>query len=339
MSMNAINALRRCFGRPTLGRAAIGRAALGRAAISRAAIGVLLLAATLLVLPRAHAAAPPSKPLNVVATTGMLADTLRAIGGDRIEVTALMGTGVDPHTYRQTRSDIQRMTRADLVVWHGLHLEAQLEKFFADLGKHRKVVALTEVIPEDKLAGWEDYPGRHDPHVWMDPGLWLYVVDAARDTLIEVDPDGADSYTKNAEVYSQQLKDTDEASRRALNLVPESARVLVTAHDAFGYFGRAYGYEVLGIQGISTESEASLNQIERLVSVLVDRKIKAIFVESSVADRNIRALVEGAAARGHKVVVGGELFSDAMGAPGTVEGTYIGMIQHNVETIARALSQ
>ena len=310
-----------------------------RRAMTLLAAGVLVGAATWSASPRAATEPATRAPLNVVATTGMLADTMRAIGGDRIEVTGLMGTGVDPHTYRQTRSDIQRMTRADLVVWHGLHLEAQLEKFFADLGKHRKVVALTESIPADKLSGWEEYPGRHDPHVWMDPGLWTIVVAAARDTLIESDPDGRATYTENARVYTEQLKALDEASRRALDLVPASSRVLVTAHDAFGYFGRAYGYEVLGIQGISTESEASLNQIERLVGLLVDRKIKAIFVESSVADRNIRALVEGAAARGHKVVVGGELFSDAMGAPGTAEGTYIGMIRHNVETIARALSQ
>ena len=278
-------------------------------------------------------------PLNVVATTGMLADTVRSVGGDRIVVHALMGSGVNPHTYRQTRSDIQRMTRADLVVWHGLFLEAQLEKFFHDLGRHRKVVALTEAIPKDLLHASEDYPGRYDPHVWMDPTLWRHVVIATRDTLIDSDPDGRSTFEANAQNYIARLDALNAKSDEKLKAVAQDARVLVTAHDAFGYFGRAYGFEVLGIQGISTESEASLNQVERLVKVLVERKIKAIFVESSVADRNVRALVEGAAARGHRVSIGGELYSDAMGAPGTPEGTYLGMLKHNVATIAAALRQ
>lgn len=278
-------------------------------------------------------------PLNVVATTGMLADTVRAVGGERTAVHALMGTGVDPHTYRQTRSDIQRMTRADLVVWHGLFLEAQLEKFFHDLSRHRRVVALTEAIPKDLLHASEDYPGRYDPHVWMDPKLWRYVVIATRDTLIDSDPEGRSTFEANAAVYLAQLDALDAQSRDQLAAVAKEARVLVTAHDAFGYFGRAYGFKVLGIQGISTESEASLNQIERLVKVLVERRIKAIFVESSVADRNVRALVEGAAARGRTVRIGGELYSDAMGAPGSREGTYLGMLEHNVATIATALRQ
>ena len=276
-------------------------------------------------------------PLNIVATTGMLADTVRAVGGERVAVYALMGSGVDPHAYRQTRSDIQRMTRADLVVWHGLHLEAQLDKFLYELGRHRKVVALTEVISKDLLHASQDYPGRYDPQVWMDPTLWRHVVIAARDTLIDSDPEGRHTYMANAQVFLAKLDTLDAQSREKLRAVPPAARVLVTAHDAFGYFGSAYNFEVLGIQGISTESEASLSQVERLVQILVDRKIKAIFIESSVADRNVRALVEGAAARGHTVRIGGELYSDAMGAPGTHAGTYLGMLEHNVTTIASAL--
>lgn len=275
--------------------------------------------------------------IAVVATTGMLADAVREIGGDRVDVTALMGVGVDPHTYRQTRSDVAKMTRADLVVWHGLHLEAQLEDLFQDIGRRKPVVALAEAIPKTSLLADAQNPQIFDPHVWMDPQLWQPVVAAARDALVKVDPAGKASYERNAERYAKQVAALDAKVKTTLNAVPAASRVLVTAHDAFRYFGRANGYEVLGIQGISTESEASLHQIEKLVGVLVARKIGAIFVESSVSDQNIRALVEGAAARGHKVAIGGQLFSDAMGQPGTPEGTYLGMIEHNAKTIANAL--
>ena len=275
--------------------------------------------------------------VGVVATTGMLADALREVGGDRVDVTALMGVGVDPHTYRQTRSDVAKLTRADLVVWHGLHLEAQLEDLFKDIARRKPVVALAEAIPKDRLLADAANPQIHDPHVWMDPQLWQPVVAAARDALVKADAAAKATYDANADRYLKQVAALDARVKAALSAVPPASRVLVTAHDAFRYFGRANGYEVLGIQGISTESEASLHQIEKLVNILVERKIGAIFVESSVSDQNIRALVEGAAARGHKVSVGGELFSDAMGKPGTPEGTYLGMIEHKARTIARAL--
>ncbi|MGE4338713.1 MAG: metal ABC transporter solute-binding protein, Zn/Mn family [Pigmentiphaga sp.] len=276
-------------------------------------------------------------PMEVVATTGMLADAMQRIGGDRVAVTALMGPGVDPHTYRQTRSDIVRMVRADLVVSHGLHLEAQLEPFLVQLEQRTPVVALAERLDSAKLLRDEDYPERHDPHVWMDPRLWADVVLAGAQTLSRLDPEGRPSYEANAKRYLAELEALAAASGQMLARVPPGGRVLVTAHDAFRYFGRAYDYEVVAIQGISTESEASLNRIEQLVELLVSRGIGAIFVESSVNRRNIQALIEGAAARGHKVRIGGELFSDAMGAPGTPEGTYLGMFRHNVQTIATAL--
>jgi manganese/zinc/iron transport system substrate-binding protein len=272
-----------------------------------------------------------------VATTGMIADAVSQIGGDRVAVTALMGPGVDPHLYRQTRSDIAAMTNADAVFWHGLYLEAQLEDFFHDLARHRVVVALAESLPRDVLLSAADYENRYDPHVWMDPRLWQGVVAAALDELIKLDPEGEALFRGNAERHLAEIAALADYSDRAFATVPEGARVLVTAHDAFNYFGRAYGYEVLGIQGISTESEAGLRQIEDLVEMIVTRGIGAIFVESSVPDRNVRALIEGAAAKGHTVVIGGELYSDAMGAPGTYEGTYIGMIDHNVTVITRAL--
>ena len=280
---------------------------------------------------------PAVAQITVVATTGMIADTARAIGGDHVDVRALMGPGVDPHAYRQTRSDIVAMTRADLVLWHGLYLEAQMEEFFEDLGRRRMVVAVAEALPRNLLLAHEDYDNRFDPHVWMDPDLWRHVAAEIRDALAEVDPENAAFYLASAESFLTELDTVSAYAREALASVPEDSRVLLTAHDAFNYFGQAYGFEVLGIQGISTESEAGLVRIAELVDLLVARDIRAVFVESSVSDRNIRALIEGAAARGHEVRIGGELFSDAMGEPGSYEGTYIGMIDHNVTIITRSL--
>ena len=275
--------------------------------------------------------------LSVIATTGMIADAARQVGGDLVAVTALMGPGVDTHAYRQTRSDIVATADADLVLWNGLYLEAQLEEFLLDLAQTRHVVAVAETIAPAQLIGSEDYEGRFDPHVWMNPNLWSRVVLATRDAMIAAHPEGADVFRANAAAHLAKLSDLAVYSQTALASIPAEARVLITAHYAFNYFGAAYGFEVVGIQGISTESEAGLQRIAELVEMLATRDIRAVFVESSVSDRNIRALIEGAASLGHEVVIGGELFSDAMGAPGTYEGTYLGMIDHNVTTIARAL--
>jgi manganese/zinc/iron transport system substrate-binding protein len=278
-----------------------------------------------------------AKPINVVATTSMIADAARQVAGDRAEVKALMGPGVDPHSYRQTRSDIAAMARADLVLWHGLYLEAQLEEFFLDLEKRRNVVAVGEAVDKSKRLSHAEYEGRYDPHVWMDPQLWETVVLAVRDALIKTDPEGEATYRANADKHIADIEKLITYMQSVTKTVPEKSRVLLTAHDAFSYFGRGYDFEVLGIQGISTESEAGLRRVEELVDTIVDRKIAAVFVESSVPERNVRALIEGAAARGQKVEIGGTLFSDAMGEPGTYEGTYIGMIDHNATLITRAL--
>ncbi|WP_296990600.1 metal ABC transporter solute-binding protein, Zn/Mn family [Thalassospira sp. UBA1131] len=278
-----------------------------------------------------------AKPLNVVATTSMIADAARQVAGDRAEVTALMGPGVDPHSYRQTRSDIAALARADLVLWHGLYLEAQLEEFFLDLGKRRNVVAVGEAVAREKLLSHADYEGRFDPHVWMDPKLWETVVYAVRDALIATDPDGEATYNANADAHVAEIEKLVDYMTSVTATVPQQSRVLLTAHDAFSYFGRGYDFDVLGIQGISTESEAGLRRVEELVDTIVERKISAVFVESSVPERNVRALIEGASARGQDVTIGGTLYSDAMGEPGTYEGTYIGMIDHNATLITRAL--
>ncbi|WP_372592041.1 metal ABC transporter solute-binding protein, Zn/Mn family [Guyparkeria sp.] len=275
--------------------------------------------------------------LSVVATTGMIADAVREVGGDRVEVRALMGSGVDPHGYRQTRTDIVAMTRADLVLWHGLYLEAQMEGFLEKLARRQSVVAMAESLPTDDLLSHAEYDDRIDPHVWMDPDLWSRVVLIVRDALIEASPDDADVFRDNADRFRADLAQLADYARRVTATVPDGSRVLLTAHDAFGYFGRSYDFEVVGIQGISTQSEAGLSRIRTLVDLLVERDVQAVFVESSVSDRNIRALIEGAASRGHEISLGGELFSDAMGPDGSYEGSYIGMIDHNVTTITRAL--
>ena len=275
--------------------------------------------------------------IGVVATTGMIADAARQVGGDLVEVKGLMGPGVDPHSYRQTRTDIVALTRADLVLYHGLYLEAQMEELLLKLAKRGNVVAVGEAVPVEQRIGHADYADKFDPHVWMVPDLWAHVVRGVESALAETAPERAETFAANAEAHLAAIDRLSTYASETLATVPEPARVLLTAHDAFGYFGRSFGYEVIGIQGISTESEAGLDRIKTLVDMLVERDIGAVFVESSVSDRNMRALVEGAAAQGHEVAIGGELFSDAMGEPGTYEGTYVGLIDHNVSTIASAL--
>lgn len=297
---------------------------------------VFLAALTAVLIAPIGAIAQETK-LNVVATTGMIADTAMRVGGDAAKVQALMGPGVDPHAYRQTRSDIVAMGRADLVLWNGLYLEAQLEDLMSDIATRTPVRAVAEAVPVEARMAHDDYADRFDPHVWMDPALWRVVTLAVRDAMVEVAPQHEAVFTENTNVLLEELDALTSYTDEVLASVPQAARVLITAHDAFNYFGQAHGFEVVGIQGISTESEAGLNRMTALVDMLVDRGIASVFVESSVSDRSIRALIEGAAARGHEVRIGGELFSDAMGAPGTYEGTYIGMIDHNATTISGGL--
>lgn len=281
--------------------------------------------------------AAAGKKLNVVATTGMVGDAVKQVAGDRADVKVLMGEGVDPHEYRQTRSDVVALGEADVIFYNGLYLEAQMDQLLLDLAKKKPVVAIGEALPKDKLLAHDEYKDKFDPHVWMDPDMWSLAVAAVRDALIKRDPEGSKTYEANAAAYTAELGKLGAYAKERLATVPKDQRVLVSAHDAFNYFGRAYGYEVLGIQGISTESEAGLKQIQDLVDVLVSKKVKSVFVESSVADRNVKALLEGAKAKGATVTIGGELFSDAMGKPGTYEGSYLGMIDHNATLITRSL--
>ena len=275
--------------------------------------------------------------INIVATTSMIADTARSIGQGSVKVKPLMGPGIDPHSYRHTRNDIVSMTKADLTLRHGLDLETQMEDFFADLSRKRSVVAVANTINPQKLLNYPGQTGRYDPHVWMDPLLWTLVTDQIALALAKEKPEKEDQFQKTAAHYKSKLIQLNEYAKTVLNTVPNKSRVLITAHDAFGYFGKTYGFDVIGVQGISTNSEAGLYRIKEIVDLLVEREISAVFVESSVSDRNMRALIEGANARGHKVSLGGELYSDAMGIEGTYEGTYVGMLDHNITTIAKAL--
>jgi len=294
--------------------------------------GCILAAILLLVAVAAPAAAAP---LRVVATIAHLGEPLSRIAGDRAQVESLLGEGIDPHLYRLSRSDVARLTGADVIFWNGLHLEAQMAEMLERLGRTKPVVAVGDRLDADGLL--TDAEGARDPHIWMDPGLWRAALAVAVDTLVAADPEGAATYRAAAERYFAELDGVVRYADRVLATVPAESRMLVTAHDAFGYFGRRFGLEVRAIQGISTESEAGLKAIEDLIETLVERRIGAVFVESSVSDRGIRALIEGAASRGQQVRIGGRLYSDAMGEHGTYEGTYIGMLDHNVTVIAQAL--
>ncbi len=286
----------------------------------------------------AGAMAQGQKPLNVVATTGMIADLVRSVGGERVRVSQLMGEGVDPHLYKATRSDITAMLGADIVFYNGLLLEGKLSDALVRIATSGKpVFAVTELMDESALLQAEGSDGHYDPHVWMDPQAWSKAVEVVQQKLEQRDGAGASHYRANAAKLQGEIAALDAYAARVLGAVPKERRVLVTAHDAFNYFGKRYGFDVLGIQGISTESEAGLKQIENLVGVLVERNIPAVFVESTIPERSVRALIAGARAKGRTVAIGGELFADAMGKPGTYEGTYIGMMDHNVTTIARAL--
>lgn len=274
---------------------------------------------------------------RIVTTVGMITDIVRQVTGEHATVEGLMREGIDPHLYKPTRSDVIALSEADVVFYNGLMLEGKMADTLLKIARDgRPVHAVTELISEDYVIS-DAQTDHYDPHVWMDVQGWMRAVQAVADAMSTFDPDRKATWDANAATYLRELELLDAYAREVIGSIPSEHRVLITAHDAFGYFGRAYNIEVRGIQGLSTESEAGINDINRLVDFLVERGIQAIFVESSVADKNVRALVEGALSRGHEVTIGGELFSDAMGPADTWEGTYIGMIDHNVTTIARAL--
>ncbi|MEL6820400.1 MAG: zinc ABC transporter substrate-binding protein [Calditrichota bacterium] len=277
------------------------------------------------------------RQINAVATTGMIADILENIGGERLTVISLMGPGIDPHLYKASEGDVNRMSSADIIFYNGLRLEGKMAEILEKLQSRIKTVAVAEGVPEDLLRSSEVYQGNYDPHIWFDVSLWTKAVEYVADELKKFDPENEAIYEKNLQSYRSQLSKLHERVIKILETVPEAQRVLVTAHDAFGYFGDAYGFEVRGLQGISTASETGAADVQDLAEFIVERQIPAIFVETSVPQRYIEALQAAVRSRGFQVVVGGSLFSDAMGNPGTDEGTYLGMVKHNISTIVTAL--
>ncbi len=274
--------------------------------------------------------------IKIVSTTSQIGDLVQNIVGDTADVEFLMGTGIDPHLYQPTRSDISKLNQADVIFYNGMNLEGKMEALLERLSAEKNSFSIADNLYKKSMDVLENEKG-FDPHIWMDVNNWVIASKAVLAYLSELYPEHAKQYHKNHEGYVGYLVGLHEHTQASIDTIAPSKKVLVTAHDAFGYFGVAYGIEVIGIQGISTESEAGLQKIENTVSLLVERKIPAVFVESSVGDHNIKAIIEGAKARGHDVRIGGTLFSDAMGEAGTPEGTYIGMMLHNVKVIAEAL--
>ena len=275
-------------------------------------------------------------PLYIVTTTSQIGDLVSNIAGDTANVEYLMGTGIDPHLYHPTRADISKLMKADVIFYNGVNLEGKMEHLLEQLSKEKTAISIAGSLALHSLQtidGEENY----DPHVWMNVKNWITSGENVVSALSKFNPDDANKYEANNAAYTEKLKELDTFIQNALSTIPEQQRILITAHDAFGYLGSAYGIKVVGIQGISTESEAGLSKIEGLVDLLVTQKIPSVFVETSVGDHNIKAIIEGAQARGHDVQIGGSLYSDAMGSEGTDESTYIGMMKYNVNTITKAL--
>lgn len=277
------------------------------------------------------------RTIDAVATTGMIADIVRNIGGERVAVIGLMGAGVDPHLYKASERDVIRLADADVVFYNGLHLEGRMGKVFERMRGRVRTIAVTDSIPRDLLLAEEEFEEGYDPHVWFDVTLWMMAAERVRDALMEIDPEHASTYHDNAQRYLAKLADLHAYVLKRRDEVPEEQRVLITAHDAFNYFGRKYGFEVRGLQGISTAAEAGTADVQELARFIAERQVRAIFVESSVPERNVQAVREAVRARGFQVAIGGELFSDALGDAGTPEGTYVGMVSHNIDTIVEAL--
>ena len=298
---------------------------------------ILLLTGLATACSGAAADEPDDSRLRVVTTIGQIADAVAIVGGDYVRVTSLMGPGTDPHLYKASARDVDKLRSADIVFYNGLFLEAQMEDILEQLAERQTVVPVSAQIDRARLLPSASYADEFDPHIWFDVRLWMQTVEQVRDTLASVDPSHAADYQTNATAYLADLEALDAYVREQAATVPEQQRVLVTAHDAFNYFGRAYDFEVLGLQGISTASEAGTADVQGLAEFIAGRRIPAIFIESSVPVRNIEAVQAAVRNRGFDVQIGGRLFSDAMGDADTPEGTYIGMVRYNINTIVAAL--
>jgi manganese/zinc/iron transport system substrate-binding protein len=278
--------------------------------------------------------------LTIVTTTGMIRDAVENIVKEKAEVKSLMGPGVDPHYYKATQGDLTDLKSADIIFYNGILLEGKMEGVLKKLASKKRVFAVSEKIERSRLRTVADFGGdekTYDPHIWFDVSLWSEAVNFIGTTMAEQDPDNADFYKKNTTDYLATLNVLHQSTTEAIHSIPQDQRILVTSHDAFGYFGDAYGIEVEALQGISTVAEFGLKDITDMVDLITARNVKAVFVESSVSDRSIQAVISGCQDQGHDVKIGGTLFSDAMGEDGSPEGTYVGMVKHNVKTIFSAL--
>ncbi len=277
--------------------------------------------------------------IQIVTTTGMITDIVRNVGGEKVEVIGLMGPGIDPHLYKATGKDIERLSSADIIFYNGLHLEAKMADLLGDMSGDTQSFAIAENVSKDLLLPLADTNGQYDPHLWFDVSLWMKAVEYVRDTLSEYKPDIKADVNKNAKQYLDELTQLHRYVKTQAESIPVERRVLITAHDAFNYFGNAYGFEVHGLQGISTLAKASIADVQELATFITERRIPAIFVETSVSVKNLEAVKAAVKSKGYEVQIGGELFSDAMGSEGTLEGTFIGMVRHNIDTIVTALGK
>ena len=278
--------------------------------------------------------------LKIVTTTTMITDMVSELGGEAVNVQGLMGAGVDPHLYKASEGDVNKLFTADMVIYSGLHLEGKLVEVFEKMELQGiSMVAVSDTIAKSSLISSANFESNYDPHIWFDISIWKEASAYVAQKLKQRDPAHIQLYSSNLEKYLSRLDSTEIAIKEMINKIPPEKRVLITAHDAFNYFGKAYGFEVLGLQGISTATEAGVQDVQNLSNLIVERKISAIFIESSVPKRNIEALQAAVKSKGFGVAIGGELYSDACGDAGTFEGSYIGMVIHNVSTITNALNK
>ncbi len=286
----------------------------------------------------ANANSTTEKKLRVVATISMITDIVENIGRDKIDVTGIVGEGVDPHLYKPTAGDVERLKDAEIIFYNGLNLEAKIIGAVLDkMADKTKVVAVTSGTPRSQLRTASEFQGSYDPHVWHDVSLWMKAVEKVRDTLAQADPNNAEYYRSNAKNYLATLKTLHDDLQNLTAQIPDQRRILVTTHDAFGYLGRAYGFEVRGLQGLNTETEAGVADVRELAAFIIEHRIPAMFVETSTPSKGIEAVQAAVRAKGFEVEISGSLFADAMGTPGTPEGTYIGLMRYNIDTIVDAL--
>ncbi len=276
--------------------------------------------------------------INVVTTTSMITDLVKNIGGDYINLQGLMGSGVDPHLYKASEGDVSKLSEADIIFYNGLHLEGKLVEVFEKMAhQNKKTIALSDALDENTLIGSEFFASNYDPHIWFNVDYWKEATKYVVKQLSEAVPEHQAVFKTNGEAYLNKLEALKTKLNKTIQTLPEDKRVLVTAHDAFNYFGKSFGFEVVGLQGISTATEAGVQDVQKMSDFIIDQKVKAIFIESSVPKRTIEAVKAAVNAKNHDVEIGGSLYSDALGNPGTAEGTYIGMFEYNVNTIVNAL--